>query len=272
MDFEAGNGIDWVKSYLETRVERGRTWRKFEADHAKLAKAATPSYIRIQGDGFRPVSISDTNPCGCLLEASGENVRKIKKSRRLDEPLIQRVLAARTEKPGAEKPEHQLQAYLIRSALQNKDFGRLDVAKLDLSKEFDELIFITDELNVPSGEVPCRLDIVALGLKDDVYFPVFIELKNGRHFDRLVIQLDNACKKLWQSDDERIRPIFAEFLSAASNIPLSKITLKPDAARKMIIWTKSPSGKADPKVRKACEDGLLIVEFELAYNFSRIKS
>jgi hypothetical protein len=213
-------------------VKRGTEWHTKIADHKKLARAATPSYIRILGDGYRPVSISDANPCGRLLEANKEHKKEIKRCDSLTEVVIQKALYARIERPAAEKPEHQLQAFLIRTALQNETFGRL-------------------------------------GRKGGVFFPVFIELKNGREFTRLREQLDNACQMLWQNEDVRVRPLFAEFLSAVSGVQIGNISLDVGMARKIIIWPKSPSGKEAEKVTKAREKDVLIVEFELTYKFSR---
>lgn len=265
MNIEDADSKDWVEEHIESRVERGRNWREQFKDHVKLAKASR--YIRILGKGYRPVSIDDVNPCGHLRD-KGENA--IKHCPSLTKEVFAHVQSAKSERPGADKPEHRLQAFLIRSALRNElQFGRFHRVLPDFSDMFDELIFITDELAVKPGKDKneCRADIVALGGKDGQYFPLFIELKNERLLDELKGQLNNADKWLWKN--EHARGPFSKFLSAVSGVPHENIDQTPDAAKKMIIWPQSLSGKEDSRVNEARKEGILIVEFKPTYEFSR---
>ncbi len=264
-DSEGTDGKAWVEEHIVSRVERGRIWHEQFKNHIKLAKDSR--YIRILGRGFRPVSIDDINPCGHLKDKYGN---EIKSCPSLMKEVFSQAKAAKSERPGADKPEHRLQAFLIRSALQNEfQFGRFHRALPDFSDKFDELIFITDELAVKPGKEKdeCRADIVALGGKDGRYFPVFIELKNERLLDELKGQLTNAENWLWKREDAR-RP-FSQFLSAVSGVPHENINPNGDAAKKMLIWPKSRSGREDKRVNEAREEGFLIVDFETTYEFIR---
>jgi hypothetical protein len=249
---------DWVKDNIESRVERGKEWRSQLKAHKDLAKASR--YIRILGRDFRPVSISDVNPCGHLRDKDDEEIGNCPSLT----DAIAKARSATERKPGADKPEHRVQAFLIRAAMQNDlRFGQVLPIFSDV---FDELIFVTDELAVKPGneKKEYRTDIVALGGKREQFFPVFIELKNERLLGELKKQLDSAYNMLWKND--RAREPLRRFLSAVSGVELAKIDQE---ARKMIIWPKSLSGIESELVEQARNEGFLIVDFELTYIFSR---
>jgi hypothetical protein len=246
---------DWVRKYIESRVERGREWRSRLDDHKELAKALR--YVRILGRSFRPVSVRHENPCGSLDDKG----KKIMGFCKLEDAIEKaRSAAPQERKEWPKKPEHQVLAFLIREAVKNElRFGDL---LLGLQEVFDELIFITDEFAVkPYGEKKeCRADIVALGRKIGRFFPVFIELKNARSLGRLKEQLDDAERLLWHS--AHARGSFTRFLSAVSGVPVENIAQEESAARKMLIWPKSPSGNESQVVNVAREDGFIVVDFE----------
>jgi hypothetical protein len=261
---KAAGETGWVTEYIESRVERGKQWRSRIEDHKELAKASR--YVRILGREVRAVSISDVNPCGHLRD---KNDKKIDNCKSLTDAIAQ-ARSATERKPGANKPEQRVQAFLIRSALQNElQFGRFHRFLPDFSEIFDELIFVTDELAVKPGEgnKECRADIVALGGKGGRFFPVFIELKNERLLEKLKCQLNNASKWLWKNEQARVP--FAHFLSEVSGVPLEAIDQDETAARKMLIWPRSPSAREAKSVNEARQAGFLIVDFEPTYLFSR---
>ena len=53
------------------------------------------------------------------------------------------------------------------------------------------------------GKDKLRADMIAVGGKNGAYFPVFIELKNGRELTTLKGQLNNANAMLWENDEAR---------------------------------------------------------------------
>ncbi|MCB1606122.1 MAG: hypothetical protein KDI71_03965 [Xanthomonadales bacterium] len=164
-------------------------------DAASLAK--NDRYIRIGGNGFRPISIRLGHPCGALPGVAGP-VASFAKA----------LAAAEREgdtsgSSGNAKPEHRLQAYLIRSALIAPD--QLP-SLLGCSDIFDELHFVTDELKLDE----IRADLIFLARKEDRYFPVLMELKVSRQLKRLEEQLAAARSALSEHADQA-----RAFMSAA---------------------------------------------------------
>ncbi len=258
-----GDNIEWVEKYLESRIKRGEQWKDQLSDHKRLAKAS--QYVRILGDGFRAVSISDENPCGRLLDKDGNEIKKDVDLK----VVIKNAKSVKKYKPRGNKPEHRLQAFLIRAALQNEqEFGRFHHLLPMLKNTFDEIIFVTDELAIKpgKGQEERRADIIALGSKDGEFFPVFVELKNDRLLTELKDQLNGASKLIWE--DERARAPFRRFLSAVSGVEIDRIRHDAGAARKMLIWPKSASGEEVRRVSEARQEGFLIVDFEPTYFFS----
>jgi hypothetical protein len=246
---------DWIKKHIVSRISRGTEWCEKLSEHARLAKDFR--YVRILGDGFRPVSISIVNPCGRLNDKNGG---EIKNCCTLVEALEKAKSANREEhEPGTDKPEHRVQAYLSREAL--REGLRFHQAFQGFGSEFDELIFVTDELNLEAGEHKLRTDMIAVGGKNGAYFPVFIELKNGRELTTLKRQLNNANTMLWENDEAR--RMFAEFLNAVTGINVDTSA----KAKLMLIWPKSPSGNESERVKEARRDGFLIADFEPSYLF-----
>jgi hypothetical protein len=245
----------WIAKHIESRISRGKQWREELPTHATLAKDFR--YVRILGDGFRPVSISIINPCGHLNDKKG---KAIENCRTLAEAVEKAKSANRDEhEPDTDKPEHRVQAYLIREAL--REGLRFHKALQGFGEEFDELIFVTDELNLEAGENKLRTDMIAVGGKNGAYFPVFIELKNGRELTTLKRQLNNANTLLWKNNEAR--GVFAEFLNAVTDVDVDTSV----EAKLMLIWPKSPSGKESKDVKEAREKGLLIADFEPSYLF-----
>ena len=245
----------WIAKHIESRILRGNQWREKLPEHAILAKDFR--YVRILGNGFRPVSISVINPCGRLNDKKG---KAIENCRTLAEAVEKAKSANRDEhEPDTDKPEHRVQAYLIREAL--REGLRFHQVFQGFGKEFDELIFVTDELNLEAGEDKLRTDMIAVGGKNGAYFPVFIELKNGRELTTLKRQLNNADTLLWKNDEAR--GMFAKFLNAVAGVDVDTSV----EAKLMLIWPKSPSGKESKDVKEAREKGLLIADFEPSYLF-----
>jgi hypothetical protein len=258
----ANNMPTWLQD-IEKRAELGKGWRDSLDIHKELAEAGR--YIRIQSRTVRAVSLSEANPCGSLR--SKETDVEIKATRDIAKAITE-ARSAKDGIPKRDKPEQRVQAFLIRAAMQNA--LHLDQVISGCSDTFDELLFVTDEFLVLPGkeQKACQADIVALAGKDGVYFPVFIELKNGHLLSRLMTQLDNAERWLWQCKSARF--LLRQFLSAVTGIPMEQIESNENIARKMLIWPKSPTGNESKAVDEARKKGFLIVEFDPAYKFTRI--
>lgn len=238
---------NWT-AILEERVKLGEEWRDRLSDHEELAKDGR--YIRIRGRDFRAISVNPKNPCGRLLDASGS---EIKKSRDIDRAIASAKASSpdKEYKPGNEKTEMTIQAFLIREALLNNlSFYHL-FEKFD--EKFDELFFVTDEMRFGDGKV--KPDIIAVGRHSGKFFPVLIELKVDKKLKKLEEQLNNAKNIL--DKDKKIQELFIKFLCAvakADSIDYSR-TLR------LLIWPRSESGNEAPKVAKARDRGILMAQY-----------
>jgi hypothetical protein len=196
-------------------------------------------YIRVGGDKYRPVSVHFDNPCGSLKKRSG-NQSEIggTKSLRAAFQSASAAAPANTKKPGNRKPEHVVQAGLIQHALLHdmQLHGRIN----GFSEFFDELIFVTDELK--AGDI--RADIIALGGKDGKYFPVFIELKGIRSFNRVLEQLRNA-----QQEMAKIKSSFVGMLVNGTGKAVETIAFED--YKLFVIWPEAPSGKGNASATRA---------------------
>jgi hypothetical protein len=243
--------------YIFERGELLTTWRSEQQIMEALAEKWI--YIRVGGDKYRPVSIHSDNPCGSLKRLNGSE-SEIGCSRSLDKALKDADAAApaNAKKPGNKKPEHVVQAGLIHHALTHDMLlnGRMN----GFSDFFDELLFVTDELK--SGDI--RADIIALGGKGGKYFPVFIELKGIRSFDRVIGQLIVA-----QQEMAKVKSIFIEMLVKGTGKTAGSISF--DEYKLFVVWPKSRSGKGKASAEKAVADPrfesakghLLLGEFDI---------
>lgn len=234
------------------REKLARQWRQKLKDIRTLAEREV--YIRMLGLSFRPVSLSPYNPCGKLTKENGQTIGATKS--------IDRALEIAEEGHSHEakngKPEHILQAGLIHYALTH-DLELKD-RFLGFEKHFDELLFVGDEVRLNKvGSV--RADLLALGRKGDVFFPVFLELKVGRHSQELRRQLENAYEATSKTKNSFIR-----MLSQSTDVPYEKIQF--DQYKLLMIWPALASNsrsKADLSVDtkgESCAGHYLMGEFE----------
>lgn len=255
---KTGGNPKWVE-YIDSRIERARQWRDELPAHQRLAEEHR--YVRILGKSFRAISISPANPCGRLLRKDNSNavsgcatIKAAILSAQGAHPYDHdadfkpaRHVAAKADTPA--KPEHKIQAFLIRHALMHGQ--KLDGILKGFDDEFDELIFVTDELS--TGEL--RADIIALAGKNGRYFPVFIELKIKRELKRLIEQLEEARDRMKNDAGE----LFIKMLSAFTGIPTEKISF--DGCRLMIIWPPVSGGKEADRVEEARSKQFLFAEY-----------
>ena len=246
-----------AEQYIDERAKLLTNWRSKPQIMEALADKWI--YIRVGGDKYRPVSIHSDNPCGSLKKINGSE-SEIGCTKSLDTALKNADAAApaNAKKPGNKKPEHVVQAGLIHHALQHDMLmnGRLS----GFSDFFDELIFVTDELK--AGNI--RADIIALGGKGGKYFPVFIELKGVRSFERVLKQLVDA-----QMEMTKVKSSFLKMLVRGTGKTEESIVF--DKHKLFVVWPKAPSGKGKVSAADAVADQrfqsakgrLLIGEFNI---------
>lgn len=212
----------YLKRMTEFARQRKPIWGRQQA--AELAE--TFRYIRIGGNGFRAIWIHPEQPCGELKGFPGS----IDSFSKVLETLKGLPVNERPNRPDKDKKEHRLQAYLIRMALTRSNEMPKLLACDDI---FDELAFVTDELNFDNK---VRADLVFLGRKGETYFPVFIELKMKRDLTRLMKQLGNAEQVVKRFPQEA-----TEFFSAAvaPDLKLESSQFEISATRSVIIWPRA---------------------------------
>jgi hypothetical protein len=224
-------------------IERGKLLDKWRSQQQIMKELAEKFiYIRVGGDKYRPVSVHFDNPCGSLKRRDG-NEGEIGGTKSLG-TAIERASAAapaNTKKPGNRKPEHVVQAGLIQYALLHDMLlnGRLN----GFSDFFDELLFVTDELK--AGDI--RADIIALGGKDGRYFPVFIELKGIRSFNRVLEQLRDA-----QQEMDKFRSSFVEMLVKGTGNAVETIAFED--YKLLVVWPGALSGKGNASAARAVSE------------------
>lgn len=245
----------WVE-YIKSRIERAKQWREEMPVHEELAEKKR--YVRILGKSFRAISISPDNPCGRLI--TKDSSKPVAGSPSL-QTSIQSARDAEDYEPNTKKDELKIQAFLIRQALMHGQ--KLDGILKGFDDEFDELIFVTDELS--TGEL--RADIIALAGKNGRYFPVFIELKIKRELKRLIEQLEEARDRMKNDAGEH----FIKMLSAFTGIPNEKISF--DGCRLMIVWPPVSGGREADRVEEARSKQFLFAEYspqgDVKYAFQR---
>lgn len=230
------HSLSWEK-YI---IQRGKLLIEWREEAQRMKELADKwVYVRVRGDSYRPVSIHPANPCGSL-KRSDCNGSIIGGTKRLHSALksAEAAASADAKKPGNKKPEHVVQAGLIHHALTHD--MRLDGRLNGFSEFFDELIFITDELK--AGDI--RADMVALGVKDGKHFPVFMELKAIRSFDRVISQLVDTHKTAM-----KMKSAFIGMLSSGTGKAASSICF--DEYKLLVIWPDSESGKGIASAAKA---------------------
>lgn len=212
-------------------------------------------YVRINGNGLRPVSIAQENPCGALHVTRTErktNVGAQKTTQRL--AAIMDSAGTKSYSPAdgkalwLRKKELRVQAWIISKALIQPD--ELP-GVLCLDDACDELRFVTDELALNK----IRADVVLLGRKGTEWFPVFVELKADRHREKVLSQLNNI---LDLATSPRLAEPFRAFLGACAREPAESIRL--ERAERLMIWPSLPN--TTHQLDKSWPAGVRVIEFD----------
>ncbi len=225
MSTEVSSGsmdLNKIASFLRTRQE--------SAEYLKKVAKDKNIYIRVSYSGFRAISIHPKQPCGAVPGFTGY-IQEFDKAKDLLERLP-RVDQLSIENPGNNKPEHRLQAYLIyHSLVRERSMPEI----LGCKHRFDELTFVTDELKLEN----IRSDMLFLARKDDVFFPVVVELKNGRLLNRLQEQLQNTNRAMIES-----KLHFEAMFQAVIGKDANGLDIPIDFSRanRVIIWPRRDSG------------------------------
>lgn len=210
--------------------------------------ATRKRYVRVNGGGLRPISLCHVNPCGSL---------KDQKTWKTIEGLKE-ALGGDIDQPDyiRKKPEHRLQAALIEHALR---WPEELPAMLHLQNECEKICFVTDEFKLEE----IRADVVLLGCKAGVWFPIFLELKALRSKTEVVRQVLNIKTRV---SDPEIAPEFVRFVKTAARVG-EDVDVDLTKSIAMIVW---PAAQGKPlSLEETKADGIRVLEFEGRRDFAR---
>ncbi len=241
--------VEKASGYIRARTQFFEE-KKAVDEEGDRARAIKGKFIRVNGSGFRAISLND---CGSLyvkdkLLGTTKDFAKAQHYCSAGEP--------KSDKPQSRKRELSLQGWLIKTALVMPDaFASL----LRLDDRFNELRFVADEFNL----VGVRADVIALGRKDEVWYPVFIELKVRRALKELVGQLGDIRRLVAGP----LQQCFNAYLGAASGVPVTSMCDEPVC---VLIWPAA-TGAESKNVMEARKNGIVTISYVGAYEFRRDK-
>ena len=233
----------------------------------EVARAKADQYIRINGESMRAVSLAD-GAALCQYHTTSNNDASKVIAHFNGQPKILDLTGKN------KKPERRLQAYLIKQALMNNRSLLGSHALHCLNCMFDELLFALDEVsfgdnklkvspNVKKSPAIVRLDLLAVGIKDGIAFPVIIELKTDRHLKRLGEQLANAEAELVENN-ERILAV-TELLNSVTVAGI-KAYNKDSNICKILVWPRPLVKESKLTTQRMATDPILTklicVEYE----------
>jgi hypothetical protein len=147
--------------------------------------------------------------------------------------------------------ERRLQSYLIREAYaHNRRLAPINTASLE-TEDAVELLFITDEIALPTEEGKTVCDMLALRHDKGRLTPVLLELKYARQRKRLVEQVETYSRSL---DDHA--GLFAELYGAL----LGESVTFDGPTEKWIVWPAVGNGN-DPWEGELQGGGIRIVGY-----------
>jgi hypothetical protein len=188
------NGGKYKNKYLNKQVKVMTEVKKLAAmidlveqlnrsDWNVKTAAENDQYIRVNGGTFRAVSLADKSALCGFAKQGAKDIETIKNHFKNNQPqnLANDVFEA--------KKERRLQSRIIKKALLNqRNLLHESLFGAALKDHFDKLLFAFDEVSFEKN----RVDLIAVGKKENKIFPVVIELKSNRSLTRLVEQLNDA--------------------------------------------------------------------------------
>jgi hypothetical protein len=230
--------------------ERERRLKETIGWAAKLRATLHP-ILEACGDRvhFRPSS-SGVSMIGLLPNAPQLGMEPVQNLDRLARDF-EMLFARHCEKlaPGRDTPEKALQSFLIRDAYAR---GRHMDAIRRASTDATDLIFVTDEISLPTitGERKC--DLLALRRDGARWVPVLIELKSRRAQKELVEQVTVYARLI----DEHAA-LFSELYSALLGEPV----VLDQPTEKWIVWPSAGIGP-DPREAELGAIGIRVVGYD----------
>lgn len=226
----------------------------------KKEQAREGYYLRVNGEGVRPVSLHDKSAlCGLEKGTSKRPHNAIQ-----DIKSAAKSFGTISEKVFESKKERRLQAFIIRQALIN-DGNLLENPLFNCLKDhFKTLKFAFDEISFgdnrhENGDHPkiVRCDILAAGVMiNGDSLPVLIELKSTRNLERLNVQLDNAKNEITQGN-ERIN-LIKDLIKISTGLDVNT----SQNPHKIIVWPQAKESKETTRRLAADYRDVTIIEYE----------
>lgn len=247
---------DWASSLRDRYLNHGRVDRAYQDHYLKnttcWAKAVREDlgalqtreghrvWFRPSSSGFAMVGLQPEKPqLGNAYNNTTHLIENFESefTRHCDGPV-----------PKRPTPEKKLQSFLVSDALTHE--RRLQ--KID-----DALVFLTDELVIPSFEGDQRLDILALRRVSQGARLALIELKSERAMTEL-LQQTQAYADFLNNHRER--------LAGLATAILGEPVVLTEPAEKWIVWRKSVRPGPDPKITEFSKVGVRLVGYEEVSN------
>jgi hypothetical protein len=235
-----------IRCRLNKMTEWAKQRRDFLTDHQKEWKEDW--YIRIGGNGFRAVSLEQERP---LLQIGPGTVRKIETVydhfKKYDPKELKEL--------GRSTPEKCIQSMVIQ---QVHRIGNNMKSTLKINKaEYDELIFAFDEVSMGDMLHPpvVRCDMLAVGLRKGIVYPVVVELKTERN-TKVFRQV-----KEFQTEILSFQSEFQALLNEALG---KQHCFSYPSIGGIVVWPKSPDDKEQPHIEEFCHDNNIII---IQYNW-----
>ncbi len=153
---------------------------------------------------------------------------------------------------GRKTPEKELQSFLISESYKNKR----SIKPINAECDSPELIFVTDEIPVPSVPRKIVCDLLAARKVKGGYIPVLLELKSDRAKKRLIEQVESYSVIIDNHAD-----LYAQLYSAL----LGRKVRFVGPCEKWIVWPLAGKDK-DPQEESFAELGVRVVGYEKEKN------
>jgi len=233
-----------IRCRLNKMTEWAKQRRDFLAHSPKGWKEDW--YIRIGGNGFRAVSLDQKRP---LLQIGPGTVRKIdtvyNHFKKFDPKELKEL--------GRPTPEKCIQSIVIHQVLRigNKMKSILNVNKA----ECDELFFAFDEVSIGDIHHPpvVRCDMLAVGLRKGIAYPVVIELKTERNTE--------VFRQVKEFQTE-ILSFQSEFQALLNQALGKQYGFSFPSIGGIVVWPKSPDDKEQSYIEKlGHENNIIIIQY-----------
>ena len=220
----------------------------------KILEACGDAHFRPGSDGVTMVDLSPERPLigKSLLKSERDRIKAGGRQAVND-------IMSTFKRLTSEKPERQLQAYLIADAYQHgRKMASLNEASQGTGAEV-VLNFVTDEISVPTGEGFKRCDLLAFRDTDKGRIPVLIELKGGqrgRRMKELIDQVDEYSAII-DSHYGLFANLYSELLGEEETIPFAD----GSSCEKWAVWP-SEGDSSDGREKDFAKHGIRLVCYE----------